>query len=140
MREQRRRWAELAHALQPDAPDLIPAIRGPRAQQLIGLRARRAALAGGRTSNYDTYSETQRSMVRPTGQINAATSGWNAGRSIQNKKGRPYPGEYSILKGRCCHLDADGMDRSADFPDDGGRTPCCAPARKTPTKLKEHGQ
>ena len=70
-------------------------------------------------------------MVRPTGQINTATPGWNAGRSIHKKKGRPYPGEYSILKGRCCHLDADGMDRSADFPDDGGRTPWCAPARST---------
>ena len=36
MREQGRRWAELPHPLRPDAPDLIPAIRGPRAQQLIG--------------------------------------------------------------------------------------------------------
>ena len=56
-------------------------------------------------------------MVRPTGQINAATLRWNVGRSIHNKKSRPYPGEYSILKGRCCHLDADGMNRSAYFPD-----------------------
>ena len=29
MREQGRRWAELAHTLQPDAPDLIPAMHGP---------------------------------------------------------------------------------------------------------------
>ena len=42
----------MAHALRHDAPDLVPAIRGSRGPHPI-LRARRVALADGRTSNDD---------------------------------------------------------------------------------------